>query len=118
MKDDNRTGLTMILWIMTGVALAALFISAAAAQSLTILHGLIALAILAASAGGTFATWKVQFQEEDGVVKAKRQRIDQIIQDLSDDELVALKQRLSDGDYSETSILDFLNEEGELVGRS
>ncbi len=117
MSDDNRTGLAMMLWVMTGIALSALFISAAAAQSLTIMHMIIALIILAVSAGGTYVVWTVNFRSDDYGAKVKRERIDEIIKDLSDDELMALKRRLSDRDYTETSILDFLNEEGELVER-
>lgn len=119
MTEENRTGLTMVLWVMSGVALSALFISAAAAQALTVLHVVVAVIILFVTIGGTAGLWKHDFgrREIEEVTKVKRERIDDIIKDLSDEELMALKRRLSDGDYTETSILDFLNEEGELVGR-
>jgi len=116
MPDDNRTFLTALLWFMSGIALTALFVSAAI-NAMTITHLVIALLIIAATAGGTYAAWNVQFKHEDQYIKAKREHIDDIIKDLSDDELMTLKKRLSDGEYSETSILDFMNEEGELVGR-
>jgi len=119
MTEESRTGLTMVLWVMSGVALSALFISAAAAQTLTILHVVVALIILLVTIGGTAGLWKHDFghSSHEEVAKVKRERIDEIVKDLTDEELMALKKRLSAGDYTETSILDFLNEEGELVER-
>ena len=49
-------------------------------------------------------------------IKRKRERIDDILRDLSDDELLDLRDRLSDGAIDEDSLYErFIGDDGELV---
>ena len=50
-------------------------------------------------------------------MKSKRERIDNMLRDMSDNELLELKQRLSTGEMNDDNILDYLGDDGELVLR-
>lgn len=117
MSEDNRTALTGALWFFSALALVALFISAAAQGELTPGHILLAFVILGLAIAGTpfLLRWTDSETQQE---KTKRQRIDSLIRDMSDEELIELKQRLSDGDYSQETILGNLGDDGELVRRS
>lgn len=93
MSEQNRVTLTGGLWVVSAVVLAALYISAAAQGELTQSHIFLTFVILACAFGGTVFVmrWKGGEQQE----KAKR-RIDNLIGDMSDEELIELKRRLSD----------------------
>ena len=113
---SERAFLTAILWFFSSIVLGALFISAAAQGELTTLHTSLALLIISivAVASVFLSRWK------DGAValeKSKRERIDTMLRDMSDTELLELKQRLSIGNLSDDAILDYLGEDGELVAR-
>ena len=114
---QERTFLTSMMWFLSTIVLAALFISAAAQGELTIGHLSFAFAILALVVIATplLARWK---DGERALEKSKRQRIDNMLKDMSDEDLLELKQRLSSGNISEENIMDYLGEDGELVGRS
>jgi hypothetical protein len=114
---QERTFLVGMLWFFSSIVLAALFISAAAQGELSQGHLILAVMIISLIVVATplLARWK------DGAVvveKSKRERIDNMLRDMSDEELVELKQRLSTGNLSEENILDYLGSDGELVGRS
>ena len=50
--------------------------------------------------------------------KRKRERIDNMIRDMSDDELYELRQRLQDGGYDEEILYDrMVGDDGEIVAR-
>ena len=113
---SERAFLTAMLWFLSTIILSALFISAAAQGELSTLHTSLALLIisLVAVASVFLSRWK------EGAVdmqKSKRQRIDTMLRDMSDEDLLELKQRLSTGSISDENILDYLGEDGELVGR-
>ena len=116
-KDELRASMMGALWIICGIVLAALFISAAAQDGLTLAHIGITSIILFAAVSGTAFVWKAFAPADTHTEKAKRQRIDTMLRDMSDDELIELKKRLSDGDYSDDTILDFISDDGELVTR-
>jgi hypothetical protein len=113
----ERTFLTAILWFFSAIVLGALFLSAMGQGELT--NGHVSLAILIISlvviATPLLARWK------DGastLEKSKRERIDTMLRDMSDEDLVELKERLSTGTITDENILDYLDSDGELVGRS
>jgi hypothetical protein len=70
--------------------------------------------LLVAVATPFLARWK---DGETAVEKSKRQRIDDLLRDMSDAELFEIKQRLSTGSYDAESIMDYLEDDGELVER-
>ena len=117
MSEESRSTLTFVLWLFSAIVLGALFISAAAQGELTPAHVFLASVILTLAVVGTPYILR-QREGETEQAKAKRRRIDSLLRDLNDDELVELKQRLSDGDYSVESIADSLGDDGELVRRS
>jgi len=56
--------------------------------------------------------------EESSTEKRKRERIDTVLRDLSDDDLVLLRQRLQDGTIDEDVLFDrMVGDDGELVNR-
>lgn len=116
MDSESRSALIVMLWFASGITIAAIFIAAAVMNAFTLWHALFGFVILGLAVVGT--PFLLNFKPEDELEKAKRQRIDNLLRDLSDDDLVALKQRLSDGDVSEDTILDFIGDDGELVTRS
>jgi len=117
MKETSRGPLSVMLWFISGIVLAALFIGSGMSGELTTAHMIFAGIILTLDVIGTAAIWMMPSLAVQ-VEKSKRQRIDDMVRDMSDDELVQLKQRLSDGDYSEESLLEYVSEDGELVFRS
>lgn len=116
MSEENRAILTVGLWFLSAAALVALFISAAAQGELTPGHITLTLLILTLAVIGTplILRWK---DTEPAQEKAKRQHMDRLLRDLSDEELLELKQRLADVDDRETSISDYLDDDGELGRR-
>jgi hypothetical protein len=112
----ERTFLTAMMWFMATVVLAALFISAAAQGVLTIGHLSFAFAVLSLVVIATplLARWK---DGEAQFMKSKRERIDNVLRDMSDTELLELKQRLTTGEINDENILDYLGDDGELVAR-
>ena len=115
MSEDNRVTLTAVLWFFSALALGALFISAGIMGELSIGHMVIALVILALDmiATPTLLRWKGSESEQE---KAKQHRIDTLLGDMSDDELIELKKRLSDGALSDEAVTT-LGDDGELVRR-
>ena len=113
MSEESRTALTGILWFMSGLTLIALFVSAAAQGELTTIHAALAAFILSLAIIATpiILRWKDDSERE----KAKGHRIDGLLDDLSDEELHALKQRLLD---VEEPTLDHVGDDGELVLRN
>jgi hypothetical protein len=111
MDQESRGNLTIALWFLSAVMISALFISAAAQGELTSGHIQLAIAMLVLATFGTIAVWRGNYggtQEE----KTKRSRVDSLLNDLSDDDLLELKQRLSDVD-GEPSV-HTIGDDGEL----
>jgi hypothetical protein len=117
MSEDTRATLTGVLWFFSAVALVGLFISAAAQGELTAAHLALAFTILALAIIGTpyLLRWKDSGTEQE---KAKRERIDSLLRDMSDDDLAELKRRLSDVDASDKISVDSLiGDDGETILR-
>lgn len=109
MDQESRGNLTLGLWFLSAVVLAALFIAAAAQGDLTSAHVALAVVMLTLATAGTVAIWRWQGEAEEE--KAKRRRLDVLLHDLSDDELAELKHRLTGGDSDKAYVLD---DDGEL----
>ena len=116
MSEESRSTLTFVLWLFSAIVLGALFISAAAQGELTPGHVFLAVVILTLAVVGTPYILR-QTDSETEQAKAKRRRIDSLLRGMSDEELIELKQRLSEGDYSVETIADSLGDDGELVRR-
>lgn len=114
MYDENRMTMTGGLWFFSALVLGALFISAGAQGELTSGHILLALLILGLAVSGTVALLYGGSQAQQA--KAKRQRLDDLLNTLSDEELIALQERLADSDHQEKTVLD-LDDDGELMWR-
>lgn len=114
-NQEMRTTLLGSMWFLSAIVLAALFVSAAAMSEFTIWHILFGFVILGLTVTGTvyFVRQPLDNAEQQ---KAKRQRIDSLLRDMSDDERLALKMRLSD-ELDEDTVLDYIDEDGELVMR-
>lgn len=117
--DDAKVNISVILimWFLATVMLAALFIGAGLQGEFTLFHTVFASIIFVLALIGTPLAYFGLREEEIDTAKAKRERIDMMLRDMSDDELLELKQRLSTGDYSEDSLLDYVSDDGELVMR-
>lgn len=119
MSEDSRRGSSLVgaLWCFCALALIALFISAAAQQELTPGHIMLTVLIMGTAIVGTpfVLRWADQ---ETSLTKPKRQSLDGILADMSDEEILELKRRLLDGDFHEAAIVDYLGDDGELVQRS
>ena len=113
----ERTFLTAGLWFFSAIVLAALFISAAAQGELTQGHIILAVMIISVDVIATplLARWK---DSETAREKEKREHIDNILRDMSDEELITLRQRLSSANPPDENISNYVSSDGELVNRS
>lgn len=115
MNEDNRATAMVGLWALSGVVLAALYISAAAQGELTQGHIFLTMVILACAVGGTAFVTRLKGSQHPE--KAKRRRMDSLLHELSDDELIELKRRLSDVDFDEGTAADSLMDDDEKSRR-
>ena len=114
---SEKTYLTSMLWFLSSLVLIGVFVSAGMQGELTLLHIIVAFTILVLS---SIATPFLLRMKDSGTQqeKSKRERIDLLLRDMSDEDLVHLKQRLADGDFSEETLLDYLTDDGEMVMRN
>jgi hypothetical protein len=117
MSEESRSTLVFVLWLFSAIVLGALFISAAAQGELTPGHIGLAIVILALAVVGTPYIIRQRDESDTGREKAKRRRLDSLLRDLDDDELVELKRRLSEANAGEDTVVDYVGDDGELVGR-
>lgn len=110
--SENKSSLIGALWLFSSLVLVGLFVSAAAQNGLTSDHMLLTFVILGLAVAGTLGLmFGVDFGDEQ--TKTKRQRIESMLDDLSAEERAELKQRLAEDD----AILDYVDDDGELVLR-
>ncbi len=119
MDEENKDiAYVLMIWFLAAIMLAALFIGAGLQGEFTIFHTVFASIIFAlALVGSSLSVYWTRRNANDDTAKAKRERIDTMLRDMSDDELLELKQRLSTGDYNEDSLLDYVSDDGELIMR-
>lgn len=118
MSNKNLSEITMVIWGAMGIALAALFISAAA-QGFTVFHMITAILLALAPLAATGFIWQwggvlnkpSQDLEDTFSEKAKRERIDQVLRNLSNAELMALKKRLSHDDIDDDLLEYYLQQD-------
>src|SRR5262245_29442940 len=123
MNNDARLELTRFLWGSMAVALFGLFISGGMADGLTAIHLMIAIVLIGAAVGMTGFLWRSGNFETSGLQeqhkeKVKRDRIESVLRNLSNEELTALKKRLSTGAIDDDVLYDYLGDDGELVDLS
>lgn len=116
MTEDTRATLTAALWFFATLALIALFISAGAQGELTPGHLVLAFTILLLAIAGTPFLLRMKSSETEQE-KTKHRRVNTLLRDLTDEELVELKRRLSDAEASEESLAAVLGDDGEMVQR-
>ena len=63
-------------------------------------------------------TDKKQHLSDDELEKRKRDRIDNVLRDLSDDDLGRLRERLSDGTIDDDHLYHMLGDDGEIIYRT
>lgn len=103
-----------IIWFGFVILMVALFIAAGLQGAFVLPHYIFAGFILALALFGTGMVVRWIWQTND-VTKAKRERIDMMLRDMSDNELFELKQRLMDGTVTDDTLLDYVSDDGELV---
>ncbi len=119
MSEKNRGNFIFVLWFFSTIVLAGLFISATAQGELTSAHVTLALVIMGlALAGTTYLLRQKEPEIQRPAEKAKRLNVDSVLSELSDEELVELKQRLSESNYSVETLVNSLGDDGETVLRS
>lgn len=116
MNEDNRGILTIGLWFLSTIVLAALFIAAAAQGELTATHAALASVIIGLVTIGTISIWRMK-DSETQQEKMKRRNLDSLLHDLSDDELAELKHRLMGEDSDGEVIMTYLEGDGEIRHR-
>ncbi|MFN8374795.1 MAG: hypothetical protein U0694_18190 [Anaerolineae bacterium] len=116
MSERIRGNLTMGLWFLSAIVLTALFIASAAQGELTSAHVTLASVMLALATIGTISIWRMK-DSETFEEKTKRRRLDNLLDNLSDDELAELKQRLTSGDSNGDAVMSYLGDDGELRQR-
>jgi hypothetical protein len=113
MSEERRATLSIGLWFLSAIVLAALFIASAAQGALTSAHVALASVILILATVGTISIWRMKDSETQSE-KTKRRRVDSLIDDLSDDELAELKHRLTGRDSDRENLMDYLGDDGEI----
>ncbi len=112
--DKENTG-TMVggLWFFSALVLAALFLGAGIMSDFTTAHALLAIVILALNVVGTvyLLNWR---GGEAPAQKSKRQDLDNLLHNLSDEQLHELQQRLAQ--VNDAPIMD-VGDDGELIQR-
>lgn len=116
MDSENRSELAGVLWFFSAITLVGLFVSAAIQGELTVAHIVFAAVILVLAVGGTiyFLRGKEAVSQPE---KSKRQRLDTLLGDLSDEDLIELKRRLETVDTPHTPLAEYLGDDGELIQR-
>ena len=123
MNSHTRLQATKYIWITMGIALFSLFLSAGIANGLEAGHVILGITLCIAGFLSTAVVWNKDDLEETSALnmgareKAKRERIDEVLRDLSNEELFALKQRLSDGAIDDDLLYQrmTLSDDGEIV---
>lgn len=125
MDNNTRREATKYVWTAVGWALFALFIGTGMGGGIQAGHTILGVAVLVAATGSTGFIWNFgdlpaiaeKAQDDAEQEKVKRERIDTVLRDLSSEELIALKNRLSDGIVDDDLLYDRmrLSDDGELV---
>ena len=124
MNNQIRLSATKYIWVTIGISLFSLFLSAGVANGLEATHVVLGIAICCAGFLSTGMVWGWGNVDSDSAMdnmkdqeKVKRERIDGVLRDLSNEELVALKKRLADGTMNDDLLYErmSLSDDGELI---
>jgi hypothetical protein len=117
MSDRAKIFLTVFIWLTTMgafVATLAITIDTLGAAVIPIMVFLFGAAIMT---NGFIWQWGQQSNNtavQEQAEKRKRERLDSVLRNMSDDELLSLKRRLAEGDFGDEPIID---DDGELLYR-
>ncbi|MGB1286691.1 MAG: hypothetical protein ACPG7F_09185 [Aggregatilineales bacterium] len=114
--EDKRVAAILMVCFIFSIPMTGLFISAAAAQAFTALHFISMLVLMTLMLGISGVVWYLSEQThlEDGE-KAKRDRLEHVLRNLSDAELKMLKQRLTDNTIDDEMLYAHLTDDGEIA---
>ena len=116
--DNGRNFTTVVLWlsyvgtiIFLGDIIGVLVIPVAAIM-------MVPLIVMMNFVWGNSKQKSSRSERASNTEKRKRQRVDSMLSDMSDDELFELRQRLQDGTYDEDYLYEHVvGDDGELVRR-
>jgi hypothetical protein len=115
MNDKAKIFLTIFIWLTTlgaFIATLAIAIDSIGAAIIPIVVFLFGAAIMT---NGFIWQWGQQSNNaavQEQAEKRKRERLDSVLRNMSDDELMSLKRRLSEGDFGDEPMID---DDGELI---
>ena len=115
MNDRAKIFLTIFIWLTTlgaFIATMAITIDTIGAAIIPIVVFLFGAAIMT---NGFIWQWGQQANNhavQEQTEKKKRERLDSVLRNMSDEELISLKRRLADSDFGDERIID---DEGELI---
>ncbi|KXK17164.1 MAG: hypothetical protein UZ15_CFX003002539 [Chloroflexi bacterium OLB15] len=115
MAEKERVNLMFALWFLSAIVLAALFISAAAQGEMTAAHVALALVILGMAVAGT--TYLLRQKAPEIQRPDEKTKRHSVLDDLSDEEVAELKQRLAESGYSVDALVKSLGDDGETTLR-
>ena len=116
MSNKNRTEITAAVWGSIAFALFGLFLSGLGNAGLTVIHLVIALALLIVPLVTTAFIWDwgrafAVNQGESTAEKVKRDRLEEVLRNLSNAELQALKERFRNNEIDDEMLYNYLSEE-------
>ena len=123
MDTKTRLETTKYIWALIAVILVALFISSGIGDGLETGHVILGVVALIVGGASTGFIWNPDHAAKDIISdsesgeKAKRERIEAVLRDLSNEELIALKNRLADGTIDDDLLYErmALSDDGELI---
>lgn len=117
-NNKNRVDITGIIWGTMAFALFGLFLSGLGDAGLTIIHLLVALALLIVPsvATGYLWNWGRGFStNETHAEKAKRDRLEEVLRNLSNAELQALKARFRNNEIDDEMLYAYMDEDDQML---
>ena len=121
MDQQTRLEATKAIWTAIAFILIAMFVTTGIwGDGMSGGHIFLGVILAMAGMGSTSFVWDSAKKDEDSEQnqeKAKRERIDKVIRDLSDEDLLRLKSRLVDGSIDDDVLYEHmtLTDDGELV---
>jgi hypothetical protein len=118
MNAQDRLKMTRYIWTaaIMGMIVSSLFLAPFLKEAVI---GIIFLSLVAATfTSGFIWNWgQLPMTTGEDHEKAKRERLDSVLRDLSDSQLQRLRERLSTGEITEEQLGYMLGDDGELVRR-
>lgn len=117
-----RGAVTIVVWLSY---LAMIYVSVEQLAAWAILLAFVLMIPLVVVMGATWNMFggrtvaKYDSRDESSTEKRKRERLDNVLRDLSDDDLLQLRQRLQDGTIDENILYErMVGDDGELIQRN